>query len=232
MVNPEVVTWESSTDLCTFYRTATDWSVPPPPPPPLVPAGTALAPPLPPPTVPLSTADANCPCCYPPDKLLTEAATQLLQVNQNKQKSNKPVNSNKGANKENCTVSNNGALLTSATSAASIDSRIKDQLKVTSAQELIRTTTAATVTSKRQQLKLDIKTAAAVQQLLKKKGSTSSLVRLPDSPSARSVFPLKKRPLINSDLVIDDKSSILQPIKRVESSSQDLLQHAKGKSTY
>ena len=120
--------------------------------------------------------------------------------------------------------------MTAATSAASVDSVIKDQLKATSAQELIRTTTA-TVTSKRQQLKLDIKTAAAVQQLLKKKGSTSSLVRLPDSPSARSVFPLKKRPLINSDLVIDDKSSILQPVKK-ESSSQDLLQHTKGKSTY
>ena len=75
-VNSDVVTWESSTDLCTFYRTSTasDWSVPPPPPPL---AGTAVTAP-----------DPNCPCCYPPptasDKLLTEAATQLAQINQRK----------------------------------------------------------------------------------------------------------------------------------------------------
>ena len=60
---------------------------------------------------------------------------------------------------------------------------------------LISTNTEA---SKKQQLKLDIKAAAAVQQLLRKQGSVGSLVKLPDSPSARSVFPLKKRSLVNS----------------------------------
>ena len=92
-------------------------------------------------------------------------------------------------------------------------------LKVTTAaaaQELIRSTTVAVgVTSKKQQLKLDIKTAAAVQQLLKKKGT--SLVSLPDSPSARSVYPLKKRPLINSsDLVIDSRVTAAAVINSID----------------